>query len=145
MKEVAKIVEIVKARMPKSEPNAQVIVAGDFNVDPNTQYGQEVLKTLTHIRSGSHLNDVLPIEKDALSAPTHNGYGQYPDAKLDYIFMPSRMEHKQVVESYVAGKFGEEPWESASDHLPCVVVFEEPAKVSKTQSSPKKRVLDMIA
>jgi hypothetical protein len=45
---------------------------------------------------------------------------------------------KQVVGAYVAGDFDQEPWSIASDHVPYITVFEEPARESIQQ---KKSVL----
>jgi hypothetical protein len=70
--------------------------------------------------------------KDGKTDPTHNGHGHYPNSKLDYIFVSSPMAG-QVKDAYVAGKFDQSPWDIASDHVPYVTVFEEPAQAAKVQ------------
>jgi endonuclease/exonuclease/phosphatase family metal-dependent hydrolase len=130
--EVGNIAGILKAHLRK-DPKAQIFVAGDFNTLPDTQHGKPVIERLTHILDGKKEPDLVEVMmKDGKTDPTHSGHGHYPNSKLDYIFVTSPMAG-QVKDAYVAGKFDQSPWDIASDHVPYVTVFEEPAKVAQTQ------------
>jgi endonuclease/exonuclease/phosphatase family metal-dependent hydrolase len=137
LKEVTNMAKILKAHLQK-DPQAQVFVAGDLNTLPDSPYGKPILERLTHVMEDKPEPDLVEVMmKDEKIAPTHNGYGHHPNSKLDYIFVSSPMA-KQVVGAYVAGDFDQEPWSIASDHVPYITVFEEPARESIQQ---KKSVL----
>lgn len=133
-REVTNMAKILKAHLQK-EPEAQVFVAGDFNLLPNSPYGKPLLERLTHVLEDKGAPDLVEVMmKDDNVAPTHNGYGHHPNSKLDYIFVSLPMA-KQVVNAYVAGDFDQEPWNIASDHAPYVTVFEELATAPVREKS----------
>jgi endonuclease/exonuclease/phosphatase family metal-dependent hydrolase len=132
-KSAAKIVR----KQLRRDPQAPLLVVGDFNMHAHTKSGALVLNTLSLRRSrdpARRLTEVLGWEQQP--APTRVATKSHAECKLDYIFASPAMLTR-IVKAYVAGVFKQDPWCSASDHLPVVAVFEEPDELPAMLPGPK--------
>jgi endonuclease/exonuclease/phosphatase family metal-dependent hydrolase len=130
MQEVGNAAKILKAHIAKN-PQAPIFVTGDFNTNHDTPHGKPVIELITHLGKPQEEPEFTEVMlKDGKADPTHNGYNNHPNNKLDYIFTSKSML-PQIRKAYVAGDFQQNPWKQASDHLPYITEFEElpvPAK-----------------
>lgn len=132
-KSAAKIVR----KQLRRDPQAPLLVVGDFNMHAHNKYGAPILDTLSLRRSrdpARRLTEVLG--RNQLPAPTRVATKSHAACKLDYILASPAML-KRIVNAYVAGVFKQEPWCSASDHVPVVAVFEEPDELPAMLPGPK--------
>lgn len=125
----AKTAATILKKFLASKPKAHVLVTGDFNALHQTPLGKPVIDTILYLKQAPDLTQDQPVFsevflKDGKSDPTESSKGRFPDAKLDYTFT-SKALTPQVKQAYVAGRFDQEPWSKASDHLPVITVFEE--------------------
>jgi endonuclease/exonuclease/phosphatase family metal-dependent hydrolase len=123
LKESSAAARIIQRHL-KENPDAHVFITGDLNTLYDTEDGKPVIENferLGQIDGEPVFSEVML--KDHLDEPTNRAPG-FPDAKLDYTFS-SKALTPLVRVAYVAGDFDQNPWRSASDHLPLVTVFEE--------------------
>lgn len=145
------------------DPDAPILVTGDLNTLHGSPLGKPVIDTILTLDNpdGDNLFTEISL-KNQQADPTNTSHGHFPDAKLDYTFV-SKALLPQVKKAYVAGKFDQEPWSKASDHLPFITVFEEgkppvrlqkeepviepstPPKHHESKRALKKRKFDLIA
>ena len=141
LKEAQTAAAIIKRHLDK-DPNARIIVAGDFNTLHESPFGKPVIATLTLANDKDPNNDLTEVMlKDGQAIPTHNGKGYYPNNKLDYTFVSKAML-KDVRQAYVSGQFTQAPWSEASDHLPMVTLLEEPDDIVKPQAAPRRETYE---
>ncbi len=126
---------VVDKRIKQNE-KAHILLGGDLNALPDSLNGNTVLDVLQKDSRPAHRFTEVML-KDNNPAPTWRGIADYPDAKLDYLFVSPELS-AQVRKAYVAGKFRKYPWAIASDHRPLVVEIEEPDVMSK--QAPAKKV-----
>jgi endonuclease/exonuclease/phosphatase family metal-dependent hydrolase len=118
----------------RQNPEVKLMVMGDLNT-LQSAYGKPVLAALSGKEDNDPVNDLTEVlEKDGWQPWTHNG-GSHGYSKLDYAYASSALA-QDVQQAYVSGRFRKRPWKLASDHLPVMVVLEEPDK--NAQSSVAK-------
>ncbi|MEB3286726.1 MAG: endonuclease/exonuclease/phosphatase family protein [Vampirovibrionales bacterium] len=150
LEEAQVLADIVQTRL-KAEPDAHIIVAGDFNTLPDSDYGQAVLNLATG-RSASRrdgfLSDPTLEKKEPQNAtPTHQTRRKEEQkSKLDYIFVSPGLS-PFVHHSRVVGTLKDKHYRDASDHLPVMLTFEEAAVpvAEQDQKSKPARHLDLAA
>jgi endonuclease/exonuclease/phosphatase family metal-dependent hydrolase len=128
--------QIIDAKI-KANPDIKIAFVGDLNT-LHTSHGQKVLDIL----NGKNNPDpkfklVEMLEKDGKIPMTHEGGKKFPDSKLDYCYVTPNLA--QVSTARVSGKIGQNPWKTASDHLPVVLDVQDPAKnqvASTSQNNP---------
>lgn len=135
----AQVAARITAAKLKQDSQYPFVVMGDFNSLHHTPQGQRVLDTLALRTDNDPTNDLTEVFlKDDRTIPTHCMYDGHTKDKLDYIFVSPGML-PLVKKAYVAGRFRKFPWKVASDHLPAVVVIEEPDNLPGAKSTAQTR------
>jgi endonuclease/exonuclease/phosphatase family metal-dependent hydrolase len=103
-------------------PNIKIMMVGDLNT-LHSRHGEKVLTVLRDPQDPNPNHRLVEVlEKDGDIPPTHEGGKHYPDSKLDYCFVSPNLVNN--TKAYVAGQMGQNPWKTASDHLPIVAVID---------------------
>ncbi len=150
MEEAQTAAEILRRALTE-KPDEPFLVMGDFNSQPDTHEGRAVLDTLSLKKDRDKQNDLIqtihaPKNEDS---PVSTKGGHW----LDLIFASASMV-PHLVRSYIAGHNFQEPWFSASDHIPAVAILEEtpeakassqPTEAQPVELLPARPRLDRIA